>query len=188
MESKGLYYFKKLNLGDDLLKKLDTESWKKVVPTAKNSRLVQHYGYHYDYKSNGTTKKANDMPDYIVELKNLLISKCNELNLFTESQFTFNQCIINNYYVGEGISSHIDHSSFGPIIGCFTINSGCNMVFKNGKEIYNLYVEPNSLYIMTGESRYKWTHCMEKRSKDIVDDKIIERDRRVSITFRCVKD
>ena len=60
------------------------------------------------------------------------------------------------------------------------------MTFRNGKNVIKKYVKPNSVYIMTGDSRYKWTHEMPSTKSDKVDDKKILRSRRVSITFRNV--
>ena len=34
------------------------------------------------------------------------------------------------------------------------------MTFKNKDKTHDLYVKPNSLYIMSGDSRYLWTHEM----------------------------
>lgn len=46
-------------------------------------------------------------------------------------------------------------------------------------------VEPRSLLVMTGEARYAWTHMITKLPRDETDDgDVIERGRRVSLTFR----
>ena len=111
--------------------------------------------------------------------------KCRELKLPSE----FNQCIINNYYPGQGISKHIDDERYGDVIGCFTLNGGCNMLFEYygvGRNSIEQRVEPNSLYIMSGESRYRWLHSMPQRKSDYVNGKKIKRVRRVSVTFRKV--
>ena len=92
--------------------------------------------------------------------------------------YVFNQCIINNYYKGQGISPHIDVTSYGGVIGCFTLGSGAIMKFSYGDEDVEIYVKPNSVYIMSGDSRYKWKHSMPVKKT--------RKDRRVSITFRNV--
>lgn len=56
------------------------------------------------------------------------------------------------------------------------------MIFRRGDIEKELYVQKDSLYIMSGESRYSWTHEMPTRKND--NDK--PRSRRVSITFRMV--
>ena len=45
--------------------------------------------------------------------------------------YIFNQCIVNNYLSGQGISQHTDIKSYGDIIGCFTLGGGATMTFKN---------------------------------------------------------
>jgi len=54
------------------------------------------------------------------------------------------------------------------------------------QEQRDLYVAPRSVYIMTGEARYKWKHEMIARKSDIVDGKRVKRERRISITLRNV--
>jgi hypothetical protein len=98
----------------------------------------------------------------------------------------FNQVIINKYEPGQGISKHTDAKDYGPIIGCYTIESGATMKFNKDKDSVSIYTKPNSLYIMSGDSRYKWTHEMTSTKSDNVDGKRVPRTRRISITFRHV--
>lgn len=156
------------------------ENWKSVIPNNPRSRKVMQFGYEYNYNTKNTKTKTIDMPKIIKKVRRLLKGIVPNYKLF-------NQCIINKYLVGQGISKHIDRKEFGDTICCFTINSGAVMKFtKNGSNDLNLYVVPKSLYIMTKDSRYKWTHEMENKTKDTVDGKEIERGTRYSITFRIV--
>jgi len=111
---------------------------------------------------------------------------CKDIGILPKN-YEFNQIIVNNYESGQGISAHTDVKEYGEIIGCYTIGSGGTMRFtrKDGN-LYDLYVHPNSLYIMSGESRYEWKHEMASKKSDVVDGVKIPRGRRVSITFRCV--
>jgi alkylated DNA repair dioxygenase AlkB len=183
---KGLFYFKDfkdiIESKDDLISFLDQRPWKSLSDS-KNSRKVQHYGYLYDYKSGKTTTKTDPIPEEFQSLIDSLKKKC-MMNGLKASDF--NQVIVNNYEASQGISAHTDVKEYGPIIGCYTIGSGATMRFTKGDEKYDLYVEPNSLYIMSGESRYEWKHEMVSRKSDVVDGVKIARGRRVSITFRCV--
>jgi alkylated DNA repair dioxygenase AlkB len=76
--------------------------------------------------------------------------------------------------------------AYGPVVAAFTLGSGAEMVFRRGGEVESLYVEPGSLYIMSGDARSKWTHEMPGRKSDMVDGKKIPRGRRISVTFRNV--
>lgn len=189
MSIKGLYYIN--NIKDDNINKLDIilelDKFKwDFLSTSKNSRKVQHYGYKYNYTTYNIYEKTTEFPDIINIYKNYLTNKCIELNIINQNNY-FNQCIVNNYEPGQGISSHIDLDKYGDVIGCFTIGSGAMMTFRTDEyDIHDLYVEPNSLYIMSDEARYKWKHEMKGRKTDIVNNNKIKRDRRISITFRNV--
>lgn len=194
---KGLYYFQNMIKHDkskSILANLDSEGWTQIGSNEKTKeikknkrRMVQQYGYYYDYTNGNTVKKAPDFPEFIKELSTILTQKCKEHGLI-EDGYTFNQCIVNNYFQGEGISPHIDSLNFGKVIGCFTIGSGGTMKFTNNveKKEYDVYTEDCSLYIMSSDARYKWLHQMEHLGSDIVNGIKIPRGRRISLTFRYV--
>jgi alkylated DNA repair dioxygenase AlkB len=172
----GLFYLP--NVIEDqtaLLEAIDRHTWK-PLSDSPNSRKVQHYGYLYDYKTKSTNKEATPIPDLFQPLISLLEQETKESG--------FNQVIINNYEPGQGISAHTDSKEYGAVIGCYTIGGGCVMKFTKGEQTFEHYVEPGSLYIMTGEARYEWRHEMPQRKSDLVQGKKIKRERRISITFR----
>jgi len=173
MKPQGLYYFPNLAFEVDIPDKWET------IPNGK--RLIQQYGYEYNYNSY-KVKKINDIPELFNPLLNILKSKCEELGFNQD----FNQCLINKYEPGEGITKHIDSKVFGDIIGCFSLGHSY-IKFSNNNSIFNQYIEDHSLYIMSGDSRYLWKHEMEKRKSDTVDNKRIMRETRISITFRLCK-
>ena len=181
----GLYYIEDVFEDDakTTINELDKLNWKPVV---KNGRMTQHYGYEYSYSTYKINKISESLPEFLKKYRDLLKDLCTELGL-VDKKYEFNQCIVNNYYPGEGISPHTDLKTFGGVIGCFTIGSGAVMQFTNGVEAEEeLYVVPNSLYIMSGEARYVWKHSMPSRKNDIVHGKKVARSRRISITFRMV--
>lgn len=141
-----------------------------------NSRRVRQYGYIYDYTNRGVEEKAESIPDVMAEL----------LTLIPSNPCDFNQCIVNHYRPGEGISAHIDSPKFGPVIACFTINGGIEIEFRRNEKVEKLYVEDNSLYIMSGEARSRWTHSISPRLYDTVNGTRIRRVLRHSLTFRHV--
>ncbi len=192
----GLYYIEDVirdnNISKEIIDKLDKLKW---IPlsSSPNSRKVQHYGYKYNYHTYDITEKCNDFPIFISKLANKLTKICLQLKLIDEN-YKFNQCIINNYNSGQGISSHIDVKSYGNVIGCITIGSGTTIKFTNDDEKFEKYVKSNSLYIMSNDSRYKWKHCIDSKKFDIVNNvdipkgppMALPRNRRISITFRNV--
>jgi len=184
-EVDGLYYITGLKLPDNVIEELDKEEWKPVSPDNPDSRLIQHYGYKYGYKSYDINELAEPIPSFLEPLQKKL-SKIVQLKKLAPESYTFNQCIVNNYKGNQGIGRHIDVKSYGSVIGCYTFGSGATMTFKQDDKTVDLYVEPNTLYIMSGDARYKWTHEMRQRLSDKVGDKRVMRGRRVSVTFRNV--
>ncbi len=189
-EIPGLYYIddiKEENVSQIIIE-LDKLQWK-PLSNNRNSRLVQHYGYKYDYKTYNIREKCDDIPQFLITLKDFLTDICLDMNVINNN-YVFNQCIVNNYLPGQSISQHIDDKSYGDVIGCFTLGGGATMIFKNknknNNNKINMYVKPNSLYIMSGDARYVWTHEMTKRKYDIIDNNKIKRSRRISVTFRNV--
>jgi len=182
----GLYYVNDLKEDNmkNLIPLLDKLNWVKLSNNP-NSRMVQHYGYKYDYKTYNINIKCDPIPLCLILLRNLLTDICRELNIINDD-YEFNQCIVNNYLPGQGISRHIDVKKYGDVIGCFTLGSGATMTFKNKNEEEYLYVGPYSLYIMSGDARYIWSHEMDGKKYDIVDNTKIKRERRISVTFRNV--
>ena len=56
----------------------------------------------------------------------------------------------------------------------------------NGNRV-DLWLPPCSLLCMQDEGRYDWEHSIADRKTDVVDDVVVRRSRRVSITFRKVR-
>jgi len=99
------------------------------------------------------------------------------------------QIILNLYPPGEGISPHIDlpNRYADGIIGV-SLTGGTTMTFQNGEERFDTYMPERTVYVMTGEARWKWSHGIVGRISDIVETKDgVEtrlRSTRVSVTFR----
>ena len=213
LESKkvpGLLYIPDLITEEeekDLFEELDAEEWIPIT-SSENSRVVQHYGFKYDYMSGKPGEKTHPLPKFLNSLRDKLEKVCLEEGIIKEG-YEFNQCIVNNYEPGQGISDHVDHKDYGHTIGCFTIGSGAEMTFMRVQRMergakskvikVNIYPEPRSLYIMTGECRKVWSHCMVGRKSDpnptaltlegvkaMSEPKRIKRGRRISVTFRKV--
>ncbi|PIL37639.1 hypothetical protein GSI_01333 [Ganoderma sinense ZZ0214-1] len=112
------------------------------------------------------------------------------------------QAIINLYWPGEGITSHVDLlDRYGDGIMGVSLGSGCAMQFAkvpsdqpqspSVPDECALYLPKGSVVVMTGDARYGWTHGIEKGfddwvevSPDSSESVLLERDMRLSITFR----
>ncbi len=51
---------------------------------------------------------------------------------------------------------------------------------------FDIVLEPRSIVIFNGESRFEWKHSIAAKKIDEVERKIYPRKRRVSLTFRTV--
>lgn len=115
-----------------------------------------------------------------------------------ETEYT-RQMILNIYSPGQGIADHIDipHRFLDGIM-ILSFGSGISMNFaptvEDGKEApFSLYLQPGSICILTGKSRWEWTHGIPAQMYDLVYDKQtdqvhkIERSSRFSITIRWLK-
>ncbi len=97
------------------------------------------------------------------------------------------QLIINEYEPGQGISAHIDKiEDFGPVVWSVSLGGNCTIVFEKDGKKESFYLKRRSLFIMSGDSRYKWTHEIPKRKSDTYNNKKIERTTRTSMTFRTL--
>lgn len=185
----GLFYIPNIIEGDAIFEEIDESHYFKAG-TSEHSRLVIQYGLPFLYQGQKKEDVVPRMifPDYIKILRNIAIKECEKLALLPEKSKTnkklFNQCIINKYEPGEKIGAHVDLPSYGPVVACFSILSGITMVFKKNDEIQPIYVEKNSLYIMSGPARTDYTHEIKGVKSDLIYGKKIARETRISITFR----
>lgn len=149
------------------------------------SRRVQHYGHRYNYRYTGKETAAEEVtpvPAWALCLYEK-IAACVSLPAAAEDL----QVIVNEYVPGQGIRAHVDDpSKFGEWVVTVSLGSGCEMEFARKEEKYRVRLEPRSVYVMTGESRYKWTHAIAGRKTDPGPPRI-PRTTRVSVTFRALK-
>jgi alkylated DNA repair dioxygenase AlkB len=147
-------------------------------------RRTQHFGYSYDYKSRNAAKKVEPLPGYTHQLCERLV-KDGYFEKFPE------QLIVNEYTPGQGISAHVDSCVFGDPVVSLSLSSATCIVFTelSTQKRVDLYVKPRTLLIMSGDSRWKWSHAIPSRRSDYSSDlcEMVPRDTRVSLTFRILK-
>ena len=158
---------------------IDTQPW-----ITELKRRVQHYGWRYDYKARSVTNdlRIGALPDWL----QIYAMRLQQAGLFSK---TPDQVIINEYQPGQGISAHIDCvPCFTDTIASLSLGSPCVMDFIHSKtgEKSSLLLEPRSLLVFNGDARYVWQHAIAARKTDRYNGQIIERTRRISLTFRKV--
>ncbi|KAE9554261.1 hypothetical protein FO519_002560 [Halicephalobus sp. NKZ332] len=148
-----------------------------------NSRLVKHFGYRFDYGKNTAFELTDPMPrefDQFIE----------KIKLFFDEPP--DQCTVNFYKPGNGISPHVDnHSGFCETIAVISLSSSVNMNFHhmaNSSCETELFVPRRSLMVMKGESRYCYKHMIRSGSIDVnpVNGQVYKRSDRYSLTFRKI--
>lgn len=140
----------------------------------------------------------NSLPTHVRDLDDLLASSLAsllppEVSRLAFSQPLARQAILNLYPPGTGIAPHIDlpNRYADGIVGVSLIG-GCVMTFRRGDEQHDVYLPPRSVYVLSGEARWDWTHGIAYRYQDIVSDHdrvvTLPRALRVSVTFRWMSD
>ncbi|KAG7385058.1 Alkylated DNA repair protein alkB 8 [Phytophthora pseudosyringae] len=151
------------------------------------ARQVQHFGYEFNYD---TRRCDPDEPikEPIPEVLRPMIEKiaaCGVMDGDKPDQIT-----VNEYLPGQGIASHVDtHSAFTTTIASLSICSEVVMDFRHPDGVRNegVLLPARSLAVMSGASRYKWEHAIAPRTFDVIDGKEVNRQRRLSITFRKIR-
>jgi alkylated DNA repair dioxygenase AlkB len=163
-----------------LLEVIDASPWLLDL-----KRRVQHYGYKYDYQKRtiDPSMKVGELPAWALELGK---------RMFQQEIISFipDQVIINEYEPGQGIAPHIDcEPCFESVIISMSLGSSCLMDFYSKQDIKvkkSIRLDPSSLLVIKGESRYEWLHGIAGRKSDLINSVKQKRSRRVSLTFRKV--
>ena len=165
----------------ELINKINENDWDNKI-----KRRVQHYGYVFEYK----TKKVdiqnhNQFPKWL----DIILEKLKDIDLL--KNFIPDQCTINEYYPGIGISPHIDtHSSFDNTIISISLENNIIMSFRDmidkNIEKTEILIPNRSLLIMKDDARYKFSHGISYRKTDNINGKLVRRGKRISITLRKI--
>jgi alkylated DNA repair dioxygenase AlkB len=172
---KGLYNKKEFITEQeevDLVDFINKQPWNTSL-----ARRTQHYGYLYNYSNTSVLKPTIQIPPQLLVYKQRI-----EAYIAPLAKVSFQQCIVNEYTVGQGIAPHIDHTGhFGPIVVSLSLCSPCTfeMYGPDGTQ-YDMVLEPRELCILSGSARYQYKHAIPKTKADRTRT-------RISITFRTVE-
>jgi alkylated DNA repair dioxygenase AlkB len=160
---------------DALLTAVDTGSWR------LGSRRSQIYGYSYDLQKGGAYR-VEDLPSWGQEVARRLQGD----GLMTDLA---DQLIVNEYIAGQGITPHVDAPLFTDTIVSISLGSSCVMEFtrESGERDVQL-LEPMSALVIGGEARRDWKHAIPARTRDAWLGRELPRARRVSLTFRKMRE
>ncbi|CAM6129207.1 unnamed protein product [Calypogeia fissa] len=163
-----------------LLHCLDTDisnPWK--LNTVNGIHQGKAYGNHIfgDYNRKVVSQANSPMPDFVLPYVKRMRDTVPALK-----EFFPNEMNSIDYRKGNGhyLKAHMDDRQLsGKILVNLSLAGGCFMTYARElglKEAFRVKLAPRSLQILTGESRYSYTHGIQRN--DILDP------RRVSMTFR----
>jgi alkylated DNA repair dioxygenase AlkB len=163
-----------------LIEYIDNKEWDNTL-----KRRTQQYGHRYNYNHvNNINNNVNPVPKKFLRL----FKKLRDLNIGSDIDVNKLQVIVNEYQPGQGISAHVDDpQKFGEWIISVSLGGNCIVKFTKNNESRDIYIKKRSVYEMKSDARYKYKHQIENLKSDIINENKINRERRISITFRYIK-
>ena len=161
-----------------LLQHIEEEPW-----DTDFKRRVQQYGLGYGDAESGEVSWVRDFPPWLDELAQR-VTREGWLPRSAEN------CVVNDYAPGVGIGPHRDYPPFGSVIAAVSLISDVVIDFArpDGSEKIPIWVPARSLWVASGEARWRWSHGIVPRLSDVIEGERRRRGRRVSVTFRIAKD
>jgi alkylated DNA repair dioxygenase AlkB len=161
---------------DELLDVVSAHTWMDIP----GQRRMQFYGYTYDSASH-SIKRSSRLPAWAMRI-------AENIQRDGLSPHTPVQLSVIEYAPGQGIFNHVDADVFSDVI-VISLLSPCVMDFSDSQSdaTASLLLEPRSALVLSGDARYRWQHGIAARASDAWNGEIIERARRVSLTFRNVR-
>lgn len=157
----------------EIMRWVDAQEWEKDL-----SRRRQFHGGSYE----GQEGPRKPLPPILSRLAR---------RVFDEGFVTQvpDRCLINEYFPGQGIAAHVDYDRFSDEVVMISLLDMYPMRFRHltQNQVYEKFLERRSICVLSGESRWEWTHEIVKRKFDIVPGGGKRpRHRRVSVTFRRI--
>jgi alkylated DNA repair protein (DNA oxidative demethylase) len=136
-------------------------------------RRVAHYGWHYGYES-WDLEPAPEPPEFLHAVR------CRAARLIGVAPAELVEALVTSYPPDAGIGWHRDAPMFGPAVVGISLLGSCIMRFRparhGGPSLYRVHLAPRSAYVLAGEARARWQHCISP-----------VRGLRYSISFRTLK-
>ena len=145
-------------------------------------RRIQQYGLGYAGEHGDKPSWIRDFPEWLLPLAKRVEADAS-FERFPEN------CVINEYVPPLGIGPHKDYPAFGPTIACVSLGSSIVIDFTHPESDRKVPIDVavRSLWVITGEARFRWRHGIATRLADVIEGERRFRHRRVSITFRTAK-
>jgi alkylated DNA repair dioxygenase AlkB len=143
-------------------------------------RRRQPYGSNYS-----NDRSAAETPA-IPSWTNFLVDRLQDQGI---AEARFDQMLVNEYEPGQGIAFHRDYQPFDRTVVSLSLLAPCVMEFRHAanRRHESLLLERRSLLVLSDEARYEWEHGIARRKNDRWKGVLLLRARRLSITFRLLK-
>ena len=173
---------------DNIINGLD---WNEGKENVLKNRQVRHFGKEFIYGKNEIEKDTGEGQTIPFPLTWTPILQ-RTIDQGFQNRWP-DQCTVNRYVPGSGIPQHTDnHNCCDDTIVALSLGSDIIMNFndlENQAQSVSVLLPQRSLMVMTGRSRYAFTHGITSRKSDIYLDttnKLLCRPRRerISLTFR----
>ncbi|KAK4113433.1 hypothetical protein N656DRAFT_707743 [Canariomyces notabilis] len=184
-------------------------------PLNTRKRISQHFGHHFDYTTFGASETHfTPVPPYIKAILPRLPIQSYLPDQFTVQYYPPGTGIPPHVDTHSMFGEALYSLSFGSAVPMVFRMSGPNDARKmrlpkrsvaagsgtpDGKQTtddnheehmhpsWELILPPRSLLLMTGASRYGYTHGIRPRKTDVIDGQTVRRQGRYSITMRTVR-
>lgn len=180
----GLTDFIDSEMEKSIVSYLDEREWSSVTKGTAG-RMVQQFGYLYNYKSRNAIQKTNKLEEDIRYIAKKLIEQ-----EWFKVDISKIQCIANQYMRNQGISEHVDALFFGDTVVSVSLLENTVMTFTTNDQTVNILLPRRSIVILTEDARYKWKHSISSKIKYIAPNgqTITKHNnyRRISLTYRTV--
>lgn len=137
-------------------------------------REIVHFGARYGFDQ-GTLDVAPPMPEFLAGLA----ARINAAFPFADTIEKI-AALVTRYPPGAAIGWHRDAPPFGPTVIGLSLLSACELRLRleteTGYDVYCQQLAPRSLYIISGDTRFRWQHAIPPVAR-----------LRYSITFRTVR-
>ena len=158
----------------DVLEFIRTLNFQPYVMRGQPSRRgIVRFGFDYG-PVGGSHHVVEPLPSPLLHLRDICAAKAG-LN-----GREFVASVVTEYTPGATIGWHSDMTMFGPVVFGISLYGSCVLKLRakaQRKKVFNITLNPRSLYVMEGEIRADWEHS-------IPPVKML----RYSITFRTVLD
>ena len=170
----GLYYYENVLEESELMSQINQFRW-------EISGITKYQRYKPNFLG------FNTLPPCLKPLRQQVTEICRMiLPTKTPNHAYFNECLIVQYELGEGMAKHYAYPTVGDVSATFVFGGGATLLFSNEEHIEELYTRDKSLCILSEDAAWDWTSEMPVALYDTVKGEKVFRERRTTITFRHI--